>query len=261
VNDIGNLIWRVSSPPSHVEESGILYHADFRDIICDIPAESVDLIVTDPPYGINYRGCGLPSRRGSGGKQPRLRSSRNLIVNDEYSKALIVFDALLRRSSRVLKKGGCFCTCCPAGGRHARISATWLRLIGEYLSIKDVIVWDKIRPGLGGHYRKGYEFVLIGVKQGRACKWNGGTSTSNVIRCLPFNRQTSDHPTPKPEALMSHFVALHSNPGDLVLDPFAGHGTTLVAAKKLRRRYIGIELIDRYCAAAEHRLNVVQLGE
>ena len=63
-----------------------------------------------------------------------------------------------------------------------------------------------------------------------------------------------DHPTQKPEALMRQFIAHTTNPGDLILDPFMGSGTTLRAAKDLGRRAIGIELEEKYCEIAVKRL-------
>ena len=66
--------------------------------------------------------------------------------------------------------------------------------------------------------------------------------------------KASDHPTPKPVALAEHFIKLHSQPGDLVLDCFMGGGSTLVAARNLGRRAIGIELDERFCEMAVDRL-------
>jgi site-specific DNA-methyltransferase (adenine-specific) len=71
--------------------------------------------------------------------------------------------------------------------------------------------------------------------------------------------ENTDHPTQKPEKLIAKIVLASSDPGGVVLDPFLGSGTTSVVAKKLGRRYVGIELEERYCCLAEKRLALAQL--
>lgn len=70
--------------------------------------------------------------------------------------------------------------------------------------------------------------------------------------------ENTDHPTQKPEKLLAKLILASTNPGDLVLDPFLGSGTTSVVAKKLGRRYIGIELDAYYCCLAEKRLALAE---
>jgi len=81
-------------------------------------------------------------------------------------------------------------------------------------------------------------------------KWNGGGRSS--VWNVP--RVDGDHPTQKPEKLMRDFVALFSDPGETILDPFMGSGTTLRAAMDLGRKAIGIEIEERYCEIAVKRL-------
>ena len=68
--------------------------------------------------------------------------------------------------------------------------------------------------------------------------------------------ENTDHPTQKPEKLVAKIVLASSNPGDVVLDPFLGSGTTSVVAKKLQRNYVGIELEEAFCCLAEKRLEL-----
>ena len=75
-----------------------------------------------------------------------------------------------------------------------------------------------------------------------------------MVRISGIKPSADDHPTPKPLSLMSLFVRLHSESGDLVLDPFMGAGTTLRAAKDLGRRAIGIEIEEKYCEIAAKRM-------
>ena len=243
-----NAISIIPHPPSHVEEAGILYEADFRDILPSVPPNSIDLIVTDPPYGIDYRGYKKRKGRHQTGRD------QNLVANDSRFEALSMLESLSRNAARLLKPGGCLCCCAPMGGRHSSLFGQWIRIVDEYLTPKETVVWDKKNIGLGGHYRKSYEVVLVARKSGGPCKWNGGRATSNVYRHPRACSRPGVHPTPKPEALMGHFIELHSDQGDIVLDPFTGHGTSLVAARRLKRRFLGIELVPEYCAATATRL-------
>ncbi len=70
--------------------------------------------------------------------------------------------------------------------------------------------------------------------------------------------ENTDHPTQKPEKLIAKLILASSNPGDIVLDPFLGSGTTSVVAKKLGRRYVGIEIDEEYCCLAEKRLELAE---
>jgi site-specific DNA-methyltransferase (adenine-specific) len=126
----------------------------------------------------------------------------------------------------------------------------------EALAFKMMVVWDKGPMGMGWHYRRSYETVLVGMKRGGPCRWYDETNRiENIIRDIPkIIPQANDHPTPKPEQLATHFICLHTKPGDLVLDPFAGSGTTLRAAKDAGRKAIGIEIEERYCEIAARRL-------
>ena len=75
-----------------------------------------------------------------------------------------------------------------------------------------------------------------------------------MIRLSGIKPREEDHPTPKPLELFTLFTRLHSLPGDLVLDPFMGHGTALRAAKDLGRHAIGVEIEERHCEVAAERM-------
>jgi len=119
-----------------------------------------------------------------------------------------------------------------------------------------MVVWDKGPMGMGWHYRRSYETVLVGEKPGAACRWFDETKkVENIIRTIPkIIPQADDHPTPKPTTLAAHFIRLHTKPGDLVLDCFAGGGSTLEAAKMCGRRAIGIEIDEEHCERIVERM-------
>lgn len=127
------------------------------------------------------------------------------------------------------------------------------------LDFKQMIVWDKGPMGMGWHYRRSYETVLVGQKKGGACKWYDQTDAiENIIRPGRVRKlipSKSDHPTPKPPELAEHFIKLHTREGETVLDPFNGGGSTGVAALRMGRRYIGVEIdpqwFDHTCRRLE----------
>ena len=239
--DLFNMI---SFPPFYMEVDGILFNSDCLNILKEIPGNSIDLIVTDPPYGISYKGCNFRKAKNN---------RRNLIKNDSSEIAIVLFENFLKESKRILKKGGVCCCCAGSGGAN-NIFSKWIPLMQKYLHFKQAVVWDKGSIGLGYHYRHNYEMILVANKKGKRCKWNGGFKTSNIVKINKIIRTRNDHPTPKSVDLMSHFIELHSNRNDIVLDPFAGHGSTLLAAKSLKRKFIGVELEKKYCNVITQRI-------
>ena len=123
-----------------------------------------------------------------------------------------------------------------------------------------MVVWDKGPMGMGWHYRRSYETVLVAQKQGAACKWHAtAQDIENVIRPGSYGIRKiipskDDHPTPKPVELAEHFIRLHTQPGDLVVDSFMGAGWVGEAAVNLGRRFVGIEIDRQWFDAACARI-------
>jgi site-specific DNA-methyltransferase (adenine-specific) len=243
--------------PYFQEEAGIIYCGDCRDILPHLPDASIDMIFTDPPYGHNNNNDGdlianweKALGRGEPGK-PRP------IANDgKEAEELAAY--LFQEAPRLLRRGGCCCCCC--GGGPDPMFARWSLEMDKHLEFKQMIVWDKGPMGMGWHYRRSYETVLVGQKRGGACKWyDSSDRIENIIRPGAYGIRkiipsADQHPTEKPVQLAAHFIGLHSEITDIVFDPFMGHGTTLQAAKELGRRYIGIEIEEKYCEIAVKRL-------
>lgn len=243
----------------YYERNGItIYHGDCREILPQLADRSIDFIFTDPPYGHNNNNDGdLISRREaalgrlpSGGDQPQVRP----IANDGLEANELVRWAF-GEFARLLANEGCCCCCCCGGGGPDPQFARWSLWLDEVLTFKQMVVWDKGPMGMGWHYRRSYETVLVAHK-GVNARWYDETNrVENIIRSIPkIIPSSNEHPTPKPEGLVAHFMRLHSQPGDLVLDPFMGAGTTLRVAASLGRRAIGVEVDERWCDAAVRRL-------
>lgn len=131
-----------------------------------------------------------------------------------------------------------------------------------------MVVWDKGPMGMGHHYRRSYETVLVACVPGAPVRWYANSKdVENIIRPGQYGIRkiipsADQHPTEKPVELMSHFIQLHTRIGETVLDAFLGSGTTAVAAKQLGRRFIGIEIEEKYCEIAKQRIaqGVLNLG-
>ena len=231
-----------------------IYHGDSREIVPLLSDESFDLVLTDPPYGHNNNNGDLISRReaalGKGDYDPG-RDNRP-IANDD-KEANKIFKDLLKEFYRLLKPGCCCCCCCAGGGPDPQF-ARWSIWMDEVFQFKQMLIWDKGGLGMGWHYRRSYETILVGEKPGAACNWHGGHSASNVLRHNKIIPQKNDHPTPKPVSLMEELIGNHTATGEIILDPFMGAGTTLRAAKNFNRKAIGIEIEEKYCEMAAKRM-------
>lgn len=237
-----------------------LIHGDARKFLPLLPDRSIDFVFTDPPYGHNNNDGDLianwekalgstPSRNG---EAPRPIANDGKDADDLIQWALNQFD-------RLLSSGGCVCCCCGGGGPDPQF-ARWSLWMDKAIGFKHMVVWDKGPIGLGWHYRRSYETVLVGEKKGGACRWYDETnSVENIIRpghngIRKIIPNSNEHPTLKPVGLAEHFILLHTKPGDLVLDPFMGEGTTGVACLRTGRRFIGIEIERRWYDRAVLRI-------
>jgi DNA modification methylase len=133
-------------------------------------------------------------------------------------------------------------------------------ILDRELQFMQQVVWDKGKMGLGWHYRRSYETVLVAKRGGGRVAWfDRSHRVENVIRPGDYGikkiiPQKAQHPTEKPVGLPAHFIRLHTRKNWLVVDPVCGTGSTLVAAKTLGRRAIGIEINRRWCRLAAERL-------
>jgi modification methylase len=228
------------------------------ETLLTFPDNSIDFIFTDPPYGHNNNNNGdLISRReaalGKGDYQPE---RDNIPIMNDGVEANELFRDALPEMHRVLVPGGCCCCCCGGGGPDPQF-ARWSLWMDEVFEFKQMVVWDKGPIGMGWHYRRSYETVLVSQKKGAACKWYDKTQRiENIIRHITkIIPQKNNHPTEKPERLAAHFINLHTEAGDIVLDPFSGAGSTLLAAKHNGRNYIGIELDEKWHTEASRKLH------
>lgn len=232
----------LAPPPRETQEGpGWTLHAgDCLQGMRGLADDSVDVTITDPPYEAEVHGAGRRVRDPGGDKgasKYRKTVSAPLpfaaITEPMRAASACEIARLTRRWALV------FC--------QVEASQRWaaaLQLAG--LDYVRTMVWIKPdgqpqftgdRPGIG------YESIVVAHRPGRK-RWNGGGRLGVFEFCKNITGEKAPHPTTKPQPLMRELVSLFSDPDELILDPFAGSGSTLVAANRLGRRGVGWELLD-----------------
>jgi site-specific DNA-methyltransferase (adenine-specific) len=132
--------------------------------------------------------------------------------------------------------------------------------IATHFDFQNCLVWDKESPGLGWRWRPSWEGIIEATR-GERSRWYGGSHRRNVLRWPRLIPQAEDHPTPKPIGLLAELIRVSSRTGEAVLDPFAGSGSTLIAAELTGRRCWAAELEPRYCDLILDRWESVSGGQ
>jgi DNA modification methylase len=251
--------------PYYQSDRVTLYHGDCLEILPQLEAGSCDMIFTDPPYGHNNNNGDLIHRvelacpsRAKQGNEGILDDARPIANDGEEANGL--FKLVLPEFRRLLQPGCCCCCCCGGGGGPDPQFARWSMWLDEAIGFKQMVVWDKGPMGMGWHYRRSYECVLVAEKPGAACRWfDTSGKVENIIRKInKIIPRADDHPTPKPVALAMYFIGLHTQPGHVVLDAFTGGGSTALACVKTNRRFIGVELSEAYCEMTAKRIQAAE---
>lgn len=234
----------------------MLYNANCIDILPQI--DSIDFVFTDPPYGIDYHNNkDLASRRGLIQKEhdfnPEL--DHKPIENDGDSADIVLSEALHIISDKLVPGG--FLCCCAGGAGPDPVFVRWIPLIKAHLDMQDIVVWDKQGcPGLGWLYRRNYEVIIVAEKKGKSKWYDDSNRIVNIIRHIENSQPRNKlHPAEKPVELAQFFINLHTQQGDTVVDPFMGCGTTGVAAVKMGRKFIGIEIDPKHYETAQRRID------
>ena len=212
-----------------------------------LPDESVDLILTDPPYGINF----VPQRQGS-----KERLGDTPIANDELigEDWCVWFMPICKELFRVLKKDS---VAYFFSGFNPYYYYYYC-LINCGFGIKANLIWVKNNFGLGYHFRREYEQVLVGFK---GFPKTPNKAMSDVIFEKKVDGMALLHLCQKPENLIRVLIKQYSNENDVILDPFMGSGTTAICSKQLGRKFIGFEVEQDYIDVANKRLNQTTLLE
>jgi len=216
-----------------------IYNMDCLEGMKQIEDKSIDLIVTDPPYLMNYK-----SRRRVVLKQ------FDYILNDTNCEELI--SEYIRECFRILKFNTAIYMFCS--WHHIDF---FKQEFEKYFKLKNLIVWNKNNHGSGdlkGSYAPKYEFILYGHK-GRSLFRE--KRIPDVINCNKVISKKLMHPTEKPISLLELFIKNSSDANNIIFDGFAGSGTTAIATINTGRNYIGFELDKNYYNIANNRIKEI----
>jgi len=204
--------------------NGVLLCGDCLKIMKNFPEKSIDLTLTDPPYGIK-RDKGFHGCEGFKGKGMPIKR-REYCDDWDYKPKKEVFDLIIRISKQVMIFGGNFFT------EYLPQSNHWL-------------FWDKLNtmPSFSDG-----ELIWTNIKR------NSVKKITRQYNGLIGKEKERYHPMQKPVDLITKLVKLYSSINDIILDPFLGSGTTAVACEKLNRRWIGIEKEEKYCKISKNRI-------
>ncbi len=220
--------------------SNKIFNWPMEEILPKMPDSCIDLILTDPPYLIDYQS----NRRVKTEKFKKLKHDKPSDANRE------LIALFMKESYRLLRDNS-----------HIYVFCSWhnidvfKQLFETYFTLKNVLIWEKNNHGSGdlkGAFAPKYEMILFGHKGRRTLNY-----TRRPDDILPFAKVPSSrllHPTQKPVELIEFLIGLSSKEGDIVLDPFLGVGTTAKAAKNMNRNYIGIEIEEEMFNIARREL-------
>ena len=259
--------------PYYQDTAVVLYHGDMREVLPELDIQA-DACITDPPYGETS----LTWDRWPNGWIQALGDATNslwcfgsmrmfLEQRDEFAGWKLAQDIVgeFEVDSMIWEKNGG--TGPNKGDRFNRVhelATQWYRGLWRdiYHEVPRVpTTADRVNPIGFTFTRPANQVAHRGVHaEPTTYVYDGLVYVRSVVKARNIRRRSyATHPTEKPGAVLTPLVQSSVPPGGLVLDPFAGSGSTLLAARSLGRRAIGIEADERYCEAAAKRLSVPDL--
>lgn len=210
--------------------------------------EKVDLIIADPPYDLNKKlGCGFV------GKCTSANRVQNELINNNISTSYDI-EQFARIVKRIQKKNiNAYFWC-----NKKQIPAYFNVYVNKMKCRFNILSWHKQNslPTYSNKYMSDTEYCLYFFKGKGHCRPNNydDAKTYNIEKINVKDKEKWQHPTIKPLSIISKLIRNSSQEGDLVLDPFMGSGTTGVAAKEYNRRFIGIEVNEKWYNVANKRI-------
>lgn len=242
----------------------------------DMPNSCVDCIFADPPYRLSGGG-----KTVSGGEVVSVDKGSWDLSLGSFGEDHAFNEGWIRAAKRVLKPGGCLWV----SGTHHVIFSLGYALQKLDFRVLSTVVWEKTDPPpnhFGTSFRHSHEMLIWAAKRGARHTFDGaavnmvagedagsppslrGPRLGTVWR-IPHvpagEKRHGRHPTQKPLRLLRRIILATTRPGDLILDPFCGSGTTAVAAKELGRFFVGAEREREYAELAGRRIVATEPGK
>ena len=221
-------------PIININTNQKIIEGDSRQVLKTLDKKSFDLLLSDPPYGMDFK---------SGW------NIKDKIQNDKIEDTVKLFEEVLKESVPLLKDDAHF---------YLFGNINYLPqikpIIEKYLTLKNILIWDRQIIGMGDlkSYGNSYDIVYFGYNK----KWKDlhGTRERDILNFQRVDPAKNIHPTEKPLDMLEYLIKKSSQENDKILEPFAGGGSTLVAAKNTNRKATGIEIENKYVQLIKERI-------
>jgi DNA modification methylase len=209
-----------------INSNQIVFLGDSIQILPKLEKNSFDLLLSDPPYGMDFK---------SGW------NNKEKIANDKIQDTVSLFENVLKNSVPLLKDNAHFYLF-----GNIDFLPEIKPIIEKYLNLKSILIWDRKVIGMGDLRSYGFSYDIVYFGYNKVWKDLNGTRDRDILQ---FNRVTpaaNIHPTEKPIDLLEYLIKKSTNENDKILEPFAGAGSTLLACKNTNRLATGIEIEEQY---------------
>ena len=221
-------------PIININTNQKIIEGDSRQVLKTLDKKSFDLLLSDPPYGMDFK---------SGW------NIKDKIQNDKIEDTVKLFEEVLKESVPLLKDDAHF---------YLFGNINYMNdikpIIEKYLTLKNVLIWDRQIIGMGDlkTYGNSYDVVYFGYNK----KWKdlNGTRDRDILNFQRVDPSKNIHPTEKPLDMLQYLIKKSSKENDNILEPFAGGGSTLLACKNTNRKATGIEIENKYVELIKERI-------
>jgi site-specific DNA-methyltransferase (adenine-specific)/modification methylase len=232
-----------------------IYHQSCLEGLKELPDACVDLIFTDPPY-YQFRAQNVEG----------LKNHKDVITEFDFD-GFLSEEEYLQFLEEVMTE--CFRVCKPGAAGYLWCGDDFVSYINRMVEkvgfqFRKTIHWHKTNPFPAIYTRKMYANsmeLMVHFSKGKPKTWNHKpvNEMHNFIESpICMGSERTKHKTQKPLKVCLPFIEISSNENDLILDPFLGSGTTAVAARMLKRNFIGYELSEEFCQIAQKRVDKVR---
>jgi DNA modification methylase len=231
-----------------------LIQGDALKVLPTIPSDSIDLILTDPPYNVSKDATPIYDTRVKNGKRViQLNAEWDKFEEEEFLSMMYKF---IDEVKRILKPSGTFV--CFTSDKYLSYLRNYINNIG--MVYRQTCIWVKSNPVPQMRkvkFMHSTEFFFFANKEKGhdSFRWELGERPNVFYHPILGGKERLNHPTQKPIWLIKELVSYFSKEEDIILDPFLGSGTTMEAARDLKRNCIGIEIDPKYIEMTKKRLN------
>lgn len=223
-----------------------IYQRDYALFLNNLPKNTIDLVLTDPPYTISRKTGFTNVKKGVA------RFAVNMEFGD-WDTTQIDLDNLAKLTYRGLREGGTAIIWYDIW----KFSHLAEAMQGAGFKMIRLVIWEKKNP-VPLNMKRTYlsncrEIAVVGVKKGNPT-FHGSYDNGIYHHPIPRHKGKRLHPTQKPEQLFVELIEKHSNPNDLIVDPFLGSGTTAIAALSANRKFKGCDINPQYVRISQDRV-------